>query len=514
MKAIKRSLCLVLCLVLLALCLTGCGRPANQPDDPGESGEPSGSGEPISGGVLTVGVAQDIETLDPHMIVSAAARELLFNVYEGLLKPDPSGGLHPAVAESYDISDAGDSFTFILREGVVFHNGQPVTAQDVVYSVERAVQSPNIKGLEAFRSIEATDEKTVVISLSEPNIEFLSALTAASIIPTAIDPETEVVGTGPFKYVSRSPQENIIIERFDEYYGTPAYLDSVEYKIIESGEALVMSLQSGVLDLVAHLTSAQVAELGDSFTVLEGTMNLVQALYLNNAEEPFDDIRVRQALCYAVDRQGVLDILADGKGTLLGSSMYPNFSKYFREDLVDTYPHDPEKAKELLAEAGLADGFEMDITVPSNHQPHVDTAEILAEQLKAVGITANIIPVDWDTWLNEAYLGREFQSTVVGVDAAYLAARAMMERFTSSYPENFINFSNDEYDRTFEEILACTDDTEQTELYGRLQEILAEDAANVYIQDLCDFVATAKNIGGYEFYPLYVMDMSKVYFTA
>lgn len=243
-------------------------------------------------------------------------------------------------------------------------------------------------------------------------------------------------------------------------------------------------------------------------------MNLVQALYLNNAEEPFDDIRVRQALCYAVDRQGVLDILADGKGTLLGSSMYPNFSKYFREDLVDTYPHDPEKAKELLAEAGLADGFEMDITVPSNHQPHVDTAEILAEQLKAVGITANIIPVDWDTWLNEAYLGREFQSTVVGVDAAYLAARAMMERFTSSYPENFINFSNDEYDRTFEEILACTDDTEQTELYGRLQEILAEDAANVYIQDLCDFVATAKNIGGYEFYPLYVMDMSKVYFTA
>lgn len=514
MKAFKRSVSLLIVLVLLTFCLAGCGQPAKDPVDPGNSGEPSGSGEPVTGGDLTVGVAQDIETLDPHMIVSAAARELLFNVYEGLLKPDATGSIYPAVAEAYTISDAGDSFTFTLREGVVFHNGEAVTAQDVVYSVERAAQSPNIKGLEAFESIEATDDKTIVINLSEPNIEFLPALTAAAIIPASIDPETEVVGTGPFKYVSRAPQENIIIERFDGYYGTPAYLDSVEYRIIESGEALVMSLQSGALDLVTHLTSAQVAELGDSFTVLEGTMNLVQALYLNNAVEPFNDARVRQALCYAVDRQGVLDILADGKGTLLGSSMYPNFSKYFREDLVDEYPHDPEKAKELLAEAGLADGFEMDITVPSNHQPHIDTAEILAEQLKAVGITVNIIPVDWDTWLNETYLGREFQSTVVGVDAAYMAARAMLERFTSSYPENFINFSNDEYDRTFEEILACTDDTEQTALYGRLQEILAEDAANVYIQDLCDFVATAKNVGGYEFYPLYVMDMSKVYFTA
>lgn len=516
MTALKKSLSIALSLVLLVLVLCGCGSNKDTPatgDTPTPESKTPAADNNDNGNSLNVGIAQDVDTLDPHMVVTAGARELLFNVYEGLLKPDSDGNLLPAVAEDYTISDTADSFTFTLREGVLFHNGNPVTAEDVVYSIQRAAESPNIKGMEIFTSAEVVDEKTIVINISEPNIEFLSALTAASIIPEGIDPATEVVGTGPFKFTERAPQEYIKIEKFADYYGTPAKLDSVTYKIIESGETLVMSLKSGALDLVAHLTAAQVAELGDDFNILEGTMNLVQALYLNNAVAPLDNAQVRQALCCAVNRQEVLDILADGKGVIVGSSMYPNFGKYFREDLASYYTYDPEKAKELLSDAGYPDGFEMDITVPSNYQPHIDTAEIIAEQLKAVGITVNIIPVDWDTWVQDTYVGRNFESTVVGVDASTLTARAMLERFTSDYDSNFINFNNSEYDEIFEEILACTDDAEQTQLYGRLQEILTEDAANVYIQDLCDFVAMGKNVAGYEFYPLYVMDMSTVYFT-
>lgn len=500
MNISKRVLSVISIITVFCLLIVGCGAPANQGSESHDNS-------------LTVGIAQDVDTLDPHMIVTAGGRELLFNVYEGLLKPAPDGTIYPAVAEDYIISENGDSFTFTLRQGVLFHNGNPVTAEDVAYSLQRAAESPNIKGMESFVSAEVVDEKTVIVNLSEPNIEFLSAMTAAFIIPQGIDPTVEVVGTGPFKFASRAPQESIVIERFDDYYGTPAKLDKVTYKIIESGETLVMSLKSGALDLVAHLTAAQVAELGDQFTILEGTMNLVQALYLNNAVEPFNNKLVRQALCYAVDRQEILDIIAGGKGVLVGSSMYPGFAKYFREDLVDTYSYDPQKAKGLLAEAGYPDGFEMDITVPSNYQPHVDTGEIIAEQLKDVGITANVIPVDWDTWVNDAYVGRQFETTVVGFDAASLTARAMLERFTSDHSGNCFNFSNAEYDETFKKIQACTDDDEQTALYGRLQEILAEEAANVYIQDMCDFVAMAKNVEGYEFYPLYVMDMSKVYFV-
>ena len=524
MKFPKRTLALILAVLMLTAALSACsggkqGETQTETDPTPQSGNAEGAniGEPVMGGDLRVGIAQDLDdTFDPHNIISAGTREVLFNIYEGLVKPDNDGNLVPAVAESVDISEAGDSFTFTLREGVKFHNGETVTAEDVVYSVSRAAglgaDKPMIDGMQIITSVEATDEKTVVVTLGEPNIEMLALLTAG-IIPAGSDPAVETVGTGPFKFVSRIPQESIVIEKFDEYWGTPAYVDSVTYKIIDSGETIVMSLKSGALDLVAHLTSAQVNELGDDFTVLDGTMNLVQAVYLNNAVEPFNDVKVRQALAHAIDRQLIMDFLAEGRGAAVGSSMYPAFEKYFVPELVDEYSYDPELAKQLLADAGYPDGFSFDCTVPSNYQPHIDTAEVVAQELQAVGVSMNIKLVDWETWLSETYLGRNYQATIVGVDAAMMTARAMLERFTSDAGNNFVNFSSAEYDETFAAAISCTHDAEQTELYKKLQTILAEEAANLYIQDLCDLVAMRKGVGGYEFYPIYVMDMSKVYFT-
>ncbi|MEG0778422.1 MAG: ABC transporter substrate-binding protein [Oscillospiraceae bacterium] len=520
MKNSKRTLALLLATLTMTAALSACsGGKDKETTPPAEKASPAVTqkAEPVMGGDLTVGIAQDLDdTLDPHQIISAGTREILFNVYEGLVKPDTKGNIVPAVASEYKISDTGDSFTFTLRDGVTFHNGAPVTVADICYSISRAAGldtgKPLTEGFDKVASVESTDDKTVVIKLKEPNIEFLAQLTVG-IIPKGNDPAVETIGTGPFKFVSRSPQESIVLAKYDKYWGTPAYVDGVTYKIIDNAETLVMSLKSGTLDLVAHLTSAQANELGDEFTVLEGSMNLVQAVYLNNAVEPFNNIKVRQALSYAIDRKMVMDFLADGRGSALGSSMYPAFAKYFRPELVDHYTFDAEKAKALLAEAGYPDGFTMDITVPSNYQPHIDTAKIIAEQLAAVGVKANVELVDWETWLNDVYLGRKFQSTIVGVDAAVMTARAMLERFTSDAGNNFINFKNDEYDKTFKEAMSCVDDAKQVELYGKLQTILTEDAANLYIQDLCDLVVMGKNVGGYEFYPIYIMDMSKVYFT-
>ena len=202
----------------------------------------------------------------------------------------------------------------------------------------------------------------------------------------------------------------------------------ISLKIIENADTLMMSLQSGAIDLCSHLTSTQVAQLGDAFDVAEGTMNLVQALYLNNAEKPFDDVRVRQALCYAVDRQQIIDLAFDGYGSPIGSSMYPAFGKYFDDSLTNHYTKDIEKAKSLLAEAGYPDGFEMTITVPSNYQPHIDTAQVLVEQLKEINVTAKIELVEWGTWLSDVYAGRQYQSTVVGVDASNMTRPAMTMR--------------------------------------------------------------------------------------
>lgn len=514
MRHTKKTIAIILATLMLSAALSAC---SGGKDTQGSAQPSQTSAEPVMGGDLTVGIAQDLDdTLDPHTMVSAGTREVLFNVYEGLVKPDSKGNLLPAVASEYKINDTGDTFTFTLRDGVKFHNGNAVTAKDVVYSISRAAGletgTPLIDGFAAMASVETTDDKTVVVKLKEPNIEFLALFTAA-IVPDGNDPATETIGTGPFMFVSRSPQENVILQKFDEYWGTPAYVDNVTYKIIDNAETLVMSLQGGAVDLVAHLTSAQVNELGDGFTIAEGTMNLVQALYLNNSVEPLNNIKVRQALSYAIDRQGIMGFLADGRGAAVGSSMYPAFEKYFRPELVDYYTYDVEKAKQLLTDAGYPDGFDLDITVPSNYQPHVDTATVIADQLKKIGVNVNIKSVDWETWLNKVYLGRDYQSTVIGVDASMMTARAMLERFNSDSGSNFTNFSDPEYDKTFKEAVACTDDAQQVELYGKLQTILTKNAANLYIQDMCDLVAMGNGLQGYEFYPIYVMDLSKVYFT-
>ena len=504
---------LLLSASMLSLVLCACGDESTPAETVSGSESTSPVREIVYGGEIVVGISQDLEdSLDPHKAVAAGTKEVLFNLFEGLVKPNAAGELIPAVAESYTID--GEVYSFTLRDGVRFHNGDLVTAEDVVYSIERcrADGVTNIPALSVIESVEAVDESTVVITIDEPNLEFLSYLTLAILPADYTQQDTQPVGTGPFRYVSRSAQDNLVIERFDEYWGEPAYLDKVTYRVLENADALVLALKSNTVDLCSHLTADQTAQLEGQFTILEGTMNLVQALYLNNAVEPLDNELVRQALCYAVDKQMIMDMIADGHGTAVGSSMYPAFEKYFVSELADAYPQNVEKAKELLTQAGYPDGFALEITVPSNYQPHMDTATVLAEQLRAIGVEATIVPVEWATWLEEVYMGRQYQSTVVGVDAAQMTARAMLERFTSTASDNFINYNNAEYDALFAKALAASDDAEQTELYRQMQVVLSETAANVYIQDMADLVAMDPALDGLVFYPVYVMDLSTVHY--
>lgn len=513
----KKLLALFLALVMVGAVLPGCGDGSKDPGGQGNNGK---TGEPVKGGEITIGIAQDLDdSLDPHQTVAAGTREVLFNIFEGLVKPNSDGEMIPAVAEKYTLSEDGTTYTFTLREGVKFHNGQTVTAEDVVYSINRCAavpegqEKPLVAAFSAVKSVEALDEKTVAVTIAQRDLEFISYMTAAIIPADYENQDTAPVGTGPFRFVSRTPQQDFVMERFEDYWGAPAWLDKVTYKICENADALVMNLNGGSIDLCAHLTSAQASQLNQNFQVLEGTMNLVQAIYLNNQAKPFDNQLVRQALCYAIDRQGIMDMVADGHGTAVGSSIYPAFTKYFLPELVDKYPHDVAKAKELLAQAGYPDGFDMTISVPNNYQPHMDTAEVVAEQLREAGINVTIQPVEWSTWLDTIYNGRQFQATVVGVDAANMTARAMLERFTSDYGKNFINYNNPGYDALFQKAINAQDEAGQTDLYKQMETMLADTAANVYIQDLCDLVAMRQDLGGLKFYPIYVLDLSTVYFT-
>ena len=468
---------------------------------------------------IVVGIPQDLEdSLDPHKSVAAGTKEVLFNVFEGLLKPDSDGNIIPAVAEAYDVSEDGKTYTFTLREGVKFHNGNTVTAEDVKYSIEKAAgmtgEDSLIAAFSLIESVNIVSDNTVEIKLLEEDVDFPAylAMTTAAIIPKDnATPDTTPIGTGPYMYVSRSPQENIVMKRFDEYWGEPAHIENVTFKIEANADTIVMDLRGGSIDMYARLTTTQVEQLGDGFNVMEGTMNLVQALYLNNEVEPFNNKEVRQAMCYAIDVDKILELTSDGKGTPIGSSMFPAFKKYYLEELSAAYPHDVDKAKELLAEAGYPDGFSMTISVPSNYQPHIDTAQVLVEQLKEVGIDATIQLVEWNSWLSDVYTDRNYESTVVGVDASSMTARALLERFYSKADNNFVNFSSADYDALYEQAIVCTDDAKQTELYKDMERILSEDAANVYIQDMAEFVVLNEKYDGYTFYPLYVQDISKIY---
>ena len=477
-------------------------------------------GEPIFGGEIVIGIAQDLDSsLDPHRMVAAGTagtREVLFNVFEGLVKPNVDGELIPAVAESFVID--GTTYTFTLREGVVFHNGDPVTVEDIVYSIARAADAESVStfvsALSVVSRVEAIDERRVVIEIEEPDNEFLAHLTVAIIPKHHEDHGRNPVGTGPFSFVSHAPQESLVIARFPDYWGKPAYLDQVTFRIFGTGDMLPMALNAGAIDMAGRLTVDMAMQLSEDFYVLEGPMSLVQALYLNHLVPPLDNLQVRQALNYAVDVQQIMDVLAGGRGHPTGSGIHPAFTRYFNEELVDFYPHDPERARALLEEAGYPGGFDLVITVPGNYTPHVITAEILVEQLRAVGVNATIRLVEWTYWVSEVNTGRQFEATVVGIAARDLTARSMLERNVSDNSRNMINFNSPEYDRVFAAARAATEDALQVALYRELQAILAREAANVYLQDMVNFVAVNRQLAGFPFYPIYVMDLAPVHFVS
>ena len=510
----KKKIIAVSLILAMVFVIAACGnKPEGSPKE-----ENGGTGEAVEGGELIVGITTDLDSsFDPHVSSSAAVtRGVLFNVFEGLVKADTSGNMVPAISESFTANDAMDEYTFVLRQGVKFHNGNEVKASDVVYSITRAAGletgTPLVPDVANIKSVKATDDKTVVIGLHNPDSEFPAYLSTAAILPEGVDHATDCVGTGPFKIVSRTVQESIVLEKNADYWGEKAHLDKVTLKVIDNTETLVMSLKSGAVDMATNLIASQVSEL-TNMNILEGNSNAVQGLYLNNKFEPFSDVKVRQALCYGIDRQEILDIAFDGYGTLVGSSMFPAFKKYFDDSLTNLYEYNPEKAKELLKEAGY-ENLEFTITVPSPYQQHVDTAQVIVEQMKKIGVTAKINQVEWETWKSDTYGNRNYEATVISFDAHSLAASLMLARFQSDHAKNISNFANETYDAKFKEAMSTTDDAVQTAAFKECEKILAEEAANVYIQDVVSFVALAKGFGGFEFYPLYVTDFAKIYKVA
>lgn len=508
-NTIAYFLVLVLSFTILG---TGCGKSS------GDSVSETKSEKVVEGGPVVMAIEQDMDSLDPHLSAAAGTKEILFNIFEGLMKADAKGNVIPAVAKDYSVSEDGLTYTFKLRKGIKFHNGNLVTVEDVKYSLDRVMGTETKKPLTAdfdkVEKIETPDDETIVMTLKEMDASLLSKLTTA-IVPKENEENftKNPIGTGPFKFVEYLPEQRMVMAKFDEYWqeGLP-HLDKVEFRIMPDREAALLSFKAGEIDMYPRLPNERAEELGEGFETVSGPQNLVQLMVMNNEREPFNDLRVRKAINYAVDVDEVIEAVAFGYGSKLGSNMSPVMEKYYQEDLENLYNVNIEKAKELLKEAGYENGLKVKIAIPSNYQFHVDTGQVIVEQLKKAGIQAEIELVEWGVWLDKIYKGRDYDMTIIAF-AGKLDIGKTLKKYTSKASNNFMNYKNEKYDQLIEQAQKEVNEENRAKIYKDAQKTLAEDAACVFIMDPQFTVAMKKNIKGYQLYPIYVQNMASVYYT-
>jgi peptide/nickel transport system substrate-binding protein len=461
---------------------------------------------------LRFGFTTEPATLDPLSPANTAdGRSILFNVFEGLVKPNPDGDLEPAVAEKYVIEQDGLAYNFTLREGIRFHDGSPVTPEDVVFTLETAIAA-KFDGFTDIAKVEAAGDRNVRVTLRAKDPEFLANLTVGIVPKNNNSRERNAVGTGPFIIESYTTQQTLALVKNPDYWkaGYPK-LDKVTIVFVPDSNALLTALRGGNVE-GAVITGSLLQQLPqNSFDVVPGYSNSVQLLALNNAVKPLDDVRVRRALNYAVDVQEIIDTAFYGQGKPSGSPLIPGLTRSYEASLKDPYPVNIARAKSLLAEAGYAGGFSLEITVPSVYVMHVDTAQVLVNQLARVGVNAAIKQVDWATWLSDVYRGRNYQATIISLDSNNVSPRSFLARYHSNAGSNFINFRSADYDSLYDATLGEMDDAKRFAVYKNAQKLISDNAASVYIQDILGFkVFPRGRFSGVLNYPLYVTDFSTI----
>lgn len=473
--------------------------------------------QPIAarGGVIRTAISAEPDNLDPWLSAAADTQAVMYNVFEGLIRFNEKGELLPGLAESYKISPDGLTYTFKLRKNVKFHNGSKLRAADVKYSLEKLSGLSGAKALSSKFSrlarIQTPADDTVILTLKERDAAFLSAC-ITPILPKGYHGQSKKpVGTGPFKFVSYSPGQSIVIEKNRNYYDRRkmAKVDRVEFRIMTDPGAILMALKAGDLDM-AGIDGQNVAALKSDFTVLKAPQNMVQLLALNNARKPFNNLKVRQAINYAIDKEAIITAVANGFGTKLSTNMSP-IMKFYYQDGLDIYKTNIPKAKRLLQEAGYPAGFTTTLTVPSNYQFHVDTAQVIAAQLLKVGIKMKIKPIEWGQWLDQVYTKANYDCTIICLTGK-LDPNEVLGRYESSFPKNFFRFSDHRYDQLIKLGTKEVNEAKRAKIYRECQKILTRQAAAVYIMDPNLVVILKKNLKGFKFYPVRFLDMSSMYY--
>lgn len=466
-----------------ALLLSACSGGA----EPG----PTSSGAPDPDASVAIRLVLEPGNLDIRQTAGSALDQILVdNVYQGLVGRTPEQEIVPVLAEDWTVSPDGLTYTFTLREGVTFHDGQELTPQDVVWSLTTRKNTPEWRDSARLANVTTitADGQDITLELAEPDSSLLWNLTGrAGIIlkeGDTVDYSTAANGTGPFRLDQWRQGDSITFSRNDDYWGDPAQVAEVVFDYIPVDQAALNAALAGEIDVLTGFDAnlkEQVEANGD-FALELGKSTDKGTLAFNQTSGPLADQRVRQAIRQAIDHDAFVEALGAGE-TQYGPipSLDPGY-----EDLSDVAPYDPEAARALLDEAGVED-LELTLTIPNFYPTTIP--QILVSNLNDVGITLEVKSVDFSTWLNDVYINQDY-------DLSFVLHTEARDFENWANPDYYFTYDNPEVQDLYAQSLAATDEAEAAELLAEAARIVSEDAAGDWLYNGASVVAVGTNITG------------------
>ncbi len=461
---------------------------------------------------ITLGMVLEPPNLDPTAGAAAAIDEVVYaNVFEGLTRFGPDGSVRPALAASWEVGDGATTYLFHLHDGVTFHDGTAMDAEDVKFSLDRARAEDSANAQKALfagiETVEVIDPLTVKVTLGAPNGNFAFNLAwgdAVIVAPESVETAaTAPVGTGPFRFAEWLQGDHVTLTRNPDYWGEPAALAKATFRFISDPTAAFAAMMAGDVDAFPNYpapeTLAQLAA-DPRFRVIVGSTEGETILAMNNRQPPLDDARVREAIAHAINRQEIIDGAMFGHGTPIGTHFAPHNPDYV--DLTGLSAHDPEKSKALLAEAGVA-GLKLRLALPPPTYARRG-GEIIAAQLAAVGIATEISNVEWAQWLEQVFKGKDFDLTIVShTEPADINIYAR--------PDYYFQYARPEFVALMDKLTVTTDAAERSAILKEAQEMIAQDHVNAYLFQLAKTgVANARIEGLWENAPTQANDLTAV----
>ncbi len=457
---------------------------------------------------LNVSLSGNPDTLDPQKTSGTLTFQVLKSIYDTLVEPDENGKIVPALAESWDVSSDSLEWTFHLRKGVVFHNGDSFTSKDVKATFQRILSkdtaSPKAKEFSAISEIDTPDDYTVIFKLKTVSAPFLASLASGwgailpkSLIDSGHDFASKPVGTGPYSLVEWVRDSRVVLQKNPKYWiaGHPK-IDKVIINIIPERSVAVQGMLSGQLDIAFRINKEDIPTLkkDPNIRIEKDLSALILVMSMNCSRPPLNDLRVRQAINYAIDKQKVLDI-AYGGGKIVNTFM--DYSNPYYKDF-HFYSYNPDKARELLKEAGVGKDTEIQMFLPQNYEAHVKAGEMYQEMLTKVGLNVKIKLVDWSTWISDVYRQAKYDLTVIG-HTGKLDPDGTLAGYGG--PKRYVRWVNDECKSLIDQARVTIGFEKRKALYDKALEIMAREVPFMYLGSPYVYNAIRNDVVGFRVTP-------------